>query len=145
MRGSIIYDLRSLSGGSHSFTLKAWDNFNNSSEKSILFLVESGDKFILTNLLNYPNPFLGDTRISAEHNRPDDELNVTINIFSLDGRIIKIIKTNVQSSGFVLPPVIWDGTDDRGNRAGRGIYLYSVNIITGKGEKVRASGRMIIL
>ena len=30
-KGRIIYDLSGLSGGSHSFTVKAWDNFNNSS------------------------------------------------------------------------------------------------------------------
>ena len=53
-----MYNLSGLSEGSHSLTLKAWDNFNNSSEKSILFLVESGEKFILKNLINYPNPFL---------------------------------------------------------------------------------------
>jgi len=145
MSGRIIYDLSGLSGGSHSLTVKAWDNFNNSSEKSILFLVETGGKFILKNLLNYPNPFLSETRISAEHNRPEAEFNVTINIFNLNGRIIKIIKTKVPPTGYTLPPVIWDGNDDGGMRVGRGIYPYTVIVTTGSGETARVSGRMIIL
>ncbi len=145
IKGKIVYDLSGLRGGSHSFTVKAWDNYNNSSEKSIQFLIEKGDKFILRNLLNYPNPFFNDTRISAEHNRPESELNVTINIFNLNGRIIKIIKTKVPSAGYTLPPIIWDGNDDGGKRVGRGMYPYRITVVTGKGELATASGRLIIL
>jgi len=145
MRGRVIYDLAELNGGSHSLTVKAWDNFNNSSEKSLLFLVKTEGNFILKNLLNYPNPILNETSIIAEHNRPDNEFNVTINIFNLDGRLIKIIQTKVPSTGFALPPILWDGNDDGGKRVGRGIYPYVVIITTGKGETARASGRMIIL
>lgn len=144
-RGKIEYNLSGLSEGSHSLTIKAWDNFNNSSEKSILFLVESGEKFVLKNLINYPNPFLGETSITGEHNRPDSELDVVINIYSLNGRIIKIIKTTVPSTGYALPPVVWDGNDEGGTRVGRGIYIYTVTISTETGETTKASGRMIIL
>ncbi|MDO9579580.1 MAG: hypothetical protein Q7J06_03300, partial [Bacteroidales bacterium] len=145
MRGRVIYDLAELNGGSHSLTVKAWDNFNNSSEKSLLFLVKTEENFILKNLLNYPNPILNETSIIAEHNRPDNEFNVIINVFNLDGRLIKIIQTKVPSTGFALPPILWDGNDDGGKRVGRGIYPYVVIITTGKGETARASGRMIIL
>jgi flagellar hook assembly protein FlgD len=144
-RGSLIYDLGYMSIGNHSVTVKAWDNFNNSSEATISFKVEPDDKFLLKNLINYPNPFLGETRITAEHNRPDNEFDVTVNIFSLDGRIIKIIKTIVSSSGFVLPPVVWDGTVEGGKRAGKGVYPYSVTIKTDNSETAVTYGRMIIL
>jgi len=144
-RGSIIYDLSGLSGGSHTITVKAWDNYNNSSEKSIIFLVETGEKFVLKNLINYPNPFLRETWISVGHNRPSEEINVIINIFSLNGRLIKIIKTKVQTTGYSLPPVIWDGNDDGGKRVGRGIYPFSVIVTTESGETARISGRLIIL
>jgi flagellar hook assembly protein FlgD len=145
MKGRIIYNLTGLSAGNHSLTVKAWDNFNNSSEKSISFQVLSGGKFTLKNLFNYPNPFSNETRITLEHNRPDNELNVLINIFNIDGRIIKIIKTNVLSSGYNLPPLIWDGKDDGGKKVGRGIYLYVVFVTDRNGETARSSGRMIIL
>jgi hypothetical protein len=144
-RGRIDYSLSGLSEGSHSLTIKAWDNFNNSSEETILFLVEAGDKFILKNLINYPNPFPGETRITGEHNRPDSEFEVTIDVYDMSGRIIRIIESTVPSSGYVLPPVIWDGNDEGGHRIGRGIYLYTVTLSTAAGETARASGRMIIL
>ncbi len=144
-KGTIIYDLTGLNGGSHTITVKAWDNLNNSAEKSISFLVESGGKFIIKNLVNYPNPFLGETSITAEHNRPDSELNETINIYDLNGRIIKIIKTVVPTTGYTLPLVIWDGNDNGGKKVSRGIYPYTMIVTTGSGETTLASGRMIIL
>jgi hypothetical protein len=145
MRGTINYALSGLSEGSHSVTVKAWDNLNNSSEKTISFRVVKGGKFVLRNLINYPNPFFDKTNISLEHNRPDNELSVMINIFNIDGRIIKIIRTKVESTGYNLPPVVWDGNDDGGRKVARGIYPYTVTVITGNGETARSSGRMIIL
>jgi hypothetical protein len=145
MKGRINYNLSGLTGGNHSLTVKAWDIYNNSSEKTILFNVETGEKFIIRNLLNYPNPFFSQTSIILEHNRPDTELNVTINVYSTDGRLIKIIKTEVTQSGYTLPPVTWDATDDGGRKVAKGIYPYTVTIVTGNGETARASGRMIIL
>ena len=58
-RGKINYNLSGLTEGNHSLTVKAWDIFNNSSEKTILFQVAKGEKFLIRNLINYPNPFFG--------------------------------------------------------------------------------------
>ncbi len=143
-KGRVSYDLAPESPGSHSVTLKAWDNYNNSSEVTLLFLVEPDDKFMLTRLINYPNPFLYETFIRAEHNRPDEEFEILINIFSFDGRLIRKIKTRAPASGYVLPIIIWDGTIEGGKRAGRGIYPYTITVTTGNGEAASASGKMII-
>lgn len=145
IKGRILYGLSDLSEGNHSLTLKAWDNYNNSSEESITFLVESDGKFILKNLTNYPNPIIEGTSITVEHNRPDEKLEVTISIFDMSGRIIRRIESFIHTSGYQLEPVVWDGNTDGGKRAGRGIYPYRVNIRTPEGEVAIGSGRMIIL
>ena len=134
-----------MTEGNHSLTIKAWDNFNNSSEKTLLFQVLTGGKFVLKNLYNYPNPFSAATNITLEHNRPDNDLNITINIFNIDGRIIRIIRTRVEPSGYTLPPLNWDGNDEGGRRVGKGMYPYTVTIVTGNRDVARATGRMIIL
>jgi hypothetical protein len=144
-KGRLIYDLPSLSEGKHSLTLKAWDNFNNSSVSTINFVVETDGKLVISNLVNYPNPFFNDTRIQADHNKPETELNILINIYNLSGKVIKVIRTTVISSGFRLPPVFWDGKDDGGSKAGRGLYPYKIIITTPEGETASVTGRMIIL
>jgi hypothetical protein len=144
MKGRIYYDLSGLIEGFHYLTVKAWDNFNNSSEKSITFRVTE-QKFILRNLINYPNPFTNETKIILEHNRPDNELNVTIKIYNIDGKLIRILQTKTTSNGYTLPPVTWNGSEEGGRKAGKGLYPYTVTVTTPNGEIAVASGRMIIL
>jgi hypothetical protein len=144
MKGRINYDLYGLTEGIHYLTVRAWDNFNNSSEKSISFRVTE-QKFILRNLINYPNPFTNETKIILEHNRPDNELDVTIKIYNINGKMIRILQTKIIPNGYTLTPVIWNGNDEGGQKAGRGLYPYTVTIITANGEIAVASGRMIIL
>jgi hypothetical protein len=144
-KGSISYSLPEMNEGSHSFTLKAWDNFNNSSEETLHFVVSSEGKFILKNLFNFPNPFPDKTKITAETNRPGSTLNVEVRIYNLSGKLIRIILTEVSSGGYTLPPIEWDGNDEGGMRVARGMYPYVVTVSTGKGETSKVSGRMIIL
>jgi hypothetical protein len=145
MKGQIVYPLGEMVAGSHSLTLKAWDNFNNSSIASIKFIVRSDEGFILNNLINYPNPFTDQTSITAEHNRPDKNLMIRINIYNMSGKIIRIIDSSVGATGYKLPPVIWDGCAEGGRKVARGIYPYSVTVSTDNGEIARASGKMVIL
>ena len=144
-KGRIMYTLPELSPGPHSITLKAWDNLNNSSEKSLQFVVNAEKKLWLKNLYNYPNPFTNETKISLDHNRPDTELSVTIKIYSVTGNLIKIIEKKEGSTGYRLAPVSWDGTGEGGQKCGKGVYPYVVTIKTVTGETASISGRMIIL
>jgi hypothetical protein len=73
-KGTVNYMFSKLDKGKHTITLRAWDNFNNSSQKTLTFHVEDDNKFILNNLLNFPNPFFSDTRITVCHNRPTQKL-----------------------------------------------------------------------
>lgn len=144
-RGRVMYDLTGLKEGSHSLTLKAWDNFNNSASETIHFVVRNEPGFILTNLLNYPNPFSERTSITAGHNRPGEELDVRISIYSAGGEKIRILKSRTTAGGYALEPIIWDGTAENGSRAARGLYIYSVTVTTPGGESATASGRIVIL
>ncbi|HEX2974467.1 MAG TPA: type IX secretion system sortase PorU [Bacteroidales bacterium] len=143
--GTLSYNLTGLSKGNHSFTLRAWDNFNNSSEETLLFVVKDGDKLIISDLINYPNPFSEKTTITAGINKPDEELEITLQVFSMDGRLIKEFRTMMPSGSYSLSPIEWDGIDNSGRRVNKGLYPYVVTVRSKKGETVRGSGRMIIL
>ncbi len=145
IKGSVAFDLSDLSKGSHSLKLKAWDNFNNSSEEIIHFVVETDGKFLLTNLINYPNPVSDNTKITAGHNRADTEMMMVISIYDATGKIIRRIEKTGFSTGYQLSPVEWDGNNSSGTRVAKGIYPYNVSVTTREGEKASASGRIIIL
>ncbi len=143
--GKIVYPLADLEKGEHVISLKAWDNFNNSSTDSIMFFVRDEEGLVLNKLINYPNPFVNSTKISLEHNRPDDNIEIIINIYSPNGMLVKTIKTNKPPGGYRISPITWDGRDNKGSRVASGIYIYTVIFKTEKNETARVSGRMMIL
>lgn len=142
--GKVSYQLPGLSPGRHTLTLKAWDNFNNSTEKSISFVVDTSRHFIIRNLISYPNPFREVTTITAGHNRPGESVGITLIIYDMGGRTINIIKKQFSTSGYQLESLEWDGTTSGGMKAGRGIYPYILKAALSNGETATTSGRMII-
>jgi hypothetical protein len=144
-KGRVTYPLNDISKGDHTVELRAWDNFNNSSTATLKFVVRTDNGFIINDLINYPNPFISETSITAGHNRPDEEMNIKIYIYSMNGKLVRVLENDIQTTGYKIPPIIWDGNDSNGGRVGRGLYPYSIVITTGSGEISRASGRMIIL
>jgi len=131
-RGSLSYPLRDLSPGLHTLTLKAWDVYNNASTQDIQFVVFDKDVSLeLTNVLNYPNPFVNYTEFWFNHNS-SDVLDVSIQIFTVSGKLIKTIngQTNAGSktTSSVSRDITWDGTDDFGGKIGKGVYVYKLKV-----------------
>ena len=131
-RGSLSYPLRDLSPGLHTLTLKAWDVYNNASTQDIQFIVFDKDVSLeLTNVLNYPNPFVNYTEFWFNHNS-SDVLDVSIQIFTVSGKLIKTIngQTNAGSktTSSVSRDITWDGTDDFGSKIGKGVYVYKLKV-----------------
>ncbi len=144
-KGKVTYLLSGLTPGQHSVTVKAWDNLSNSSEKTLYFKVSDGGMIVIDKLFNYPNPFATTTRITAGINRPGEELDITLKIFTVGGSLVRIINLQGIMAGYQLPDIEWDGTCEDGSRAGRGVYPYLISIRTEDGETTSASGTMIIL
>ena len=128
--GTINYPLDNLSPGIHNLRLKAWDVYNNSSETEIDFLVFDQDQdIVIENLLNYPNPFISYTEFWFNHNS-SAPLNVTIQIFTIAGRLVKSINgiTQSDSGSNFSRDFSWDGRDDFGDKVAKGVYIYKITV-----------------
>jgi hypothetical protein len=131
--------------GEHTISLRAWDNLNNPSVATLRFVVETSGTFRLSELLAFPNPVTDGTKFTAGHNRPGTEIEVTITVFSSDGRPVRVLREKSYSAGYALPDIPWDGCDSNGGRVARGLYLWRAEAVTTEGEKTSATGRFIIL
>jgi hypothetical protein len=143
-RGSLQYQLPVLAPGRHSLRLRAWDVANNSSTANIEFVVARQEKLRITHLRNYPNPFSGRTSFSFEHNQPEAAFSVEIGIYTVGGQLVKRLQSVVQSAGSRNSQLSWDGTDERGRKLEKGIYIYRVIIALGR-ERWEEAGQMILL
>lgn len=140
--GSLEYDFTDVTLGRHVLRLKAWDTYNNSSEKEIEFTVSDASVLNVVNVYNFPNPFKSNTTFTFQHNFPDP-IDVRIKIYTVAGRLIKEISKNQISDKFVS--IFWQGTDEDGESLGNGVYIYKLMVETGDGQAVTEIGKLAVL
>ncbi|MGB2696978.1 MAG: SBBP repeat-containing protein [Candidatus Zixiibacteriota bacterium] len=70
---------------------------------------------------NYPNPFNPQTVIEYTLNSPSE---VSLRIFNIKGQLVKKLIDGHREKGF--HQVIWDGTDQKGEKTSSGIYFYQI-------------------
>jgi hypothetical protein len=144
-RGTVRFPFTDLKDGPHTLRFKAWDVCNNSNETTIDFVVARNAGLALEHVLNYPNPFTTQTCFMFEHNRPNEALDVQVQVFTVSGKIVKTINTTLSSSGFRADCISWDGLDDFGDKIGRGVYIYRLKITDEEGKKADKYEKLVIL
>ncbi|HSZ25124.1 MAG TPA: type IX secretion system sortase PorU, partial [Cytophagaceae bacterium] len=144
--GSVRYPLTGLATGLHTIQLKAWDTYDNSAEAQLEFVVANNEKIALSHILNYPNPFSTHTVFHFDHNRAGEELNVLIQVYTVSGKLVKSLQTQVFASESHFSDLDWNGRDDFGDRLGRGVYVYRVWVSAPRdGSTVHKFEKLVIL
>ena len=143
-QGTVRFPLPALSEGPHTLAIKAWDIANNSGQTSIHFRVLNRANLSITRLLNYPNPFTRSTRFLVEHNRPNENLLVTIRIFTVSGSRVKTIRQTINTTGTRSSEIVWSGTDEGGAKLAPGIYFYQLQLAGSDGKTALKTARLLI-
>ena len=143
--GRVRFQLPRLEEGFHSIAIKAWDVFNNSGEYLLDCQVVKKEDLAIKHVLNYPNPFTTRTQFWFEHNRPGEELQVSIQVMTVSGKLVKTIVKTIKNEGNRSSEIDWDGRDDYGGRLGRGVYIYRLRVRSGDGKVQEKLEKLLIL
>ena len=143
--GKIKYRLTDVAEGRHSVEVKAHDNYNNSARAYTEFIVAGDAKIALAHVLNYPNPFTTSTSFYFEHNQPGKNLDITLQIFTISGKLIKTFHENMYSENIRVGPISWDGLDDYGDAIGKGVYIYQIHAKGADGSTAQYFEKLVIL
>ena len=144
-RGYVSFPVSGLADGHHSIAVKAWDVNDNAGEGTVDFVVVDGKVVDIENLGNYPNPFANSTTFVFDHNHPDEQLHVKIEIYNVAGALVKNIAQTFLPVGSRSHEVTWDGRDNNGARLPSGMYVYRLNISTDKGFRSSAYQKLVIV
>jgi hypothetical protein len=145
-KGKLRYPFRNLAPGIHTITFKAWDVYNNPISAEIQFVVVNDDSITLTNVLNYPNPFVNYTQFWFTHNHPYEPLDVQIQVMTITGKIVWSKNQVVYTDGFLSREITWDGKDDFGDKIGKGVYVYKLTVkSTLTNQKTEKFEKLVIL
>jgi hypothetical protein len=132
--------------GEYELIVSGKDRSNNQSgsyDYRVLFDVVN--KPMISNLLNYPNPFTTSTAFVFTLTGSELPSNFKIQILTITGKIVKEINKNELGPihiGNNITEYKWDGKDQYGQPLGNGIYLYRlVTDLNGKKiEKLKSGG-----
>jgi hypothetical protein len=139
--GSIVYQLPIFTKGAHTIKLIAWDNTGNKGTASINFNVLEDNSFHIHNLMNYPNPVNDKTIISFQLMEPYDKLDISVNLYNQEGRLMHVQKSTIASSQRSIEiPIQLDF-----NKLPSGVYFYRVIISNQKGEVANRSQKLLKL
>lgn len=133
-------------GDEYELIVKGKDMSNNDAgqvEYRVSFKVIS--KPMISNMLNYPNPFSTSTAFVFTITGTEVPQNMKIQILTVTGRIVREITKEELGPlriGRNITEFKWDGTDQYGQKLGNGVYLYRViSTLDGKKmEKYKAEG-----
>ncbi|WP_212000169.1 type IX secretion system sortase PorU [Chitinophaga sp. HK235] len=143
-KGQVRFPLTALPTGAHRITIKAWDTYNNSTVTTIFFKVAEPGSLTVEEVVNYPNPFYDVTRFSFLHNQQGQQLQVDLQVFSTDGRLVKKMRSTIFSGTSRFDGSPWDGRGDSGAKLPAGIYIYRL-IISSNGKTRTLGGKMVLL
>ena len=145
-RGRVKFPFRNLEKGLHTLTFKAWDVYNNPISTEIQFLVVGDESLTLTNVLNYPNPFVSYTQFWFTHNRPFEPLEVQVQVMTVTGKVVWTKNQLITTEGFLSREITWDGRDDFGDKIGKGVYVYKLTVkSTLTNKKTEKFEKLVIL
>ena len=102
-------------------------------------------KAMISNLLNYPNPFTTSTAFVFTVTGSQVPQNIRIQILTITGKIVREITKDELGPihvGRNITEYKWDGTDTYGDKLANGVYLYRVlTNLNGKSlDKYKAEG-----
>lgn len=140
----IEYSPDSLTDGIYTLTVSGRDvsgNYSGRFNYEIKF--EVINKSTITYMYPYPNPFTTTMRFVFTLTGSKVPDYMKIQITNINGRVVKTIDKNDLGTlhiGNNITDVIWDGTDEFGDRLANGVYLFKVITRTnGQGTEHRAS------
>ncbi|KAA1244790.1 type IX secretion system sortase PorU [Aquimarina sp. RZ0] len=146
-RGVVNFKFRDLEPGLHTLTFKGWDVYNNSSTQEIQFVVAEDAGFTLSNVLNYPNPFISQTEFWFEHSGSvSDLLEVQVQVFTVSGKVVWTRNQALSGKTSYREDIQWNGRDDFGDKLGKGVYVYKISVkSTLTNQRVEKFEKLVIL
>lgn len=125
--GRVAYPIQDLDPGNYTATLQVYDTHNNLATREIRFVVSEESFISLFNTMTYPNPSFGETTFSFEHDREEEDLEVSLIVYSTHADIV-FSGTYEYENSKRLVELDWLNTTNSGQPLNQGIYFYRVII-----------------
>jgi hypothetical protein len=144
-KGSIQFVIPEMEEGAHALTIRAWDNFNNSSTCKLDFNVMPVVETHIENVKLYPNPTWNGSTISFALSGLAGAVNIELQVITSAGTRIKSIRNTINIPVGRSIEVGWNGLDEMGKKPQKGIYIFRVIVKNAAGRTVQKVQKLILM
>jgi hypothetical protein len=134
--GSVAYTLPTLSNGTYTLSLRAWDILDNSSTGTITFKVDNTKSPDIYDLYAAPNPATSYVNFILKHDQPESILTLKVEVFDLAGQLLWNNSANSYADSSTTE-IYWNLKTANG-KINPGVYIYRISVET-KADGVVAS------
>ncbi|RIV22191.1 hypothetical protein DYU11_14225 [Fibrisoma montanum] len=144
-QGEVLYTFTNVTPGRYTVRVKAWDINNNSAEGALTIIVSEKPTLIIRTLRASPNPVVGQTTLTLEHNRSGEPLDWILSVHDLNGRLFNRQTGQCSDCSETLEVGSWDGRADTGQILPNGLYIYQVQVRSvADGAEATSKGRLVL-
>lgn len=135
--GLVSYLMEALPDGPHSLSFRAWDLLNNSTTKSLNFVVEAGLDPSIYSVTTYPNPVQteGIVNLIVNYDQPDERLSTELYLYNINGQLVY---SHLQKN----PDAVSINLAQLGLQPG--VYVYNLRIKSASSKYSMTSGKIIV-
>lgn len=145
-RGTISMPLNSLEAGEHTLILRAWDLYNNSSLARLTFKVDPSLASGYSELKVTPAPVIAGApaTFTLVHNRPQSEIDVRIDVFSVQGQHVWSNSERVVCDSNIYT-LHWNGTTQGGQPLSTGVYIVRAFVTEDGVTSAIKAGKFVVI
>lgn len=144
-QGEVLLNIDDLNEGINFLKIQATDLAGNQSIFQFEIQVEGSTQIQILNHIVYPNPASVSSQFEIKHNRPNETLNLSIEIINLNGQILNNDSYRLVEANEIITDLVWIFLQNQTKYPAKGTYIYKLTLHSEKdGTSDSASGKIVI-
>ena len=136
--GTVNFQMPELPEGRHQLMFRVWNLHGVSTVEYLDFEIVRNLQPEIFSVSAFPNPATTEVNFQVVHDRAEEIISMTAEVFDLTGR--RIWSRTEESA----PIIRWNIEGENGGRVSPGMYIYRISITDGRRISSSQSGRIII-
>jgi len=143
--GSFNILLGGLEEGINKITIQAWDNVGNGSSLTLEVEIRGSQTIQILGHKVYPNPASTESNFEVVHNRPGENLNLNLQVYSLNGQILFSESFRLLKAKEDITDLSWIFLQNQTKYPAKGTYIYKLELKSETDSTSdSASGKIVI-
>jgi hypothetical protein len=128
LAGSFKIFVNGLNEGKNTILISAWDNVGNGNSLSLEVEIKGSNVIQILDHKVYPNPASTKSNFEIKHNRPGENLNLNLQVYSMTGQILFSETFRLVKAEENIGDLSWIFLQSQTKYPAKGTYIYKLDL-----------------